>query len=43
MSTCGYCGEAPADPGYDRCTACRTWRDEEWCEDNNHPHGEEPS
>jgi len=37
MSTdeCVYCNEAPADPGFDRCTPCRTWRDEEWAEANS--------
>jgi hypothetical protein len=32
---CVYCREAPADiRGYDRCTRCRTVRDEEWVEAN---------
>jgi hypothetical protein len=36
---CVYCREVLADPGHDRCFACRTWRDEEWCEANGWEHG----
>jgi Zn finger protein HypA/HybF involved in hydrogenase expression len=28
-SLCSYCREVEADPGYDRCTLCRTERDTE--------------
>lgn len=42
-TNCSYCRQNMADPGFDRCTPCRTWRDEEWCEANGHQHDVPPA